>query len=237
MERFTRTISLRCNVLAAAPRVDRQRHLPPSLETIARKTRPVERSELGRSDRRWLVFTSKKGGAEVGYGRKGKGTTIMLMVDGEGTPLSAMTVAANTSEVHAIETLVDDRVAANKPQHLMYDKAADADWLRDALDVRGIALICPHRAGRTKPPLQDGRALRRYKRRYKVERSISWLHNFRRLITRWEYYPELFESFVHLGCLYTMDALNNKLPKLWFMAYAVGESYSSIRRGTCVERY
>jgi len=128
----------------------------------------------------------------------------MLMVDGDGTPLSAFITAASTSEVHAIETLVDDRVAANKPRHLMYDKAADADWLREALDMRGIALICPHRAGRTKPPLQDGRALRRYKRRYKVERSISWLHNFRRLITRWEYYPELFESFVHLGCLYTI---------------------------------
>ena len=128
----------------------------------------------------------------------------MLMVDGEGTPLSAMTVAASTSEVHAIETLVDNCTAANKPQHLMYDKAADADWLREALDARGIALICPHRGNRTKPPLQDGRPLRRYKRRYKVERSISWLHNFRRLITRWEYYPELFESFVHLGCLYTI---------------------------------
>lgn len=184
--------------------MDRQRHLPQSLETIARQTRPVKRTQLGRSDRRRLVFTSKKGGAEVGYGRKGKGTTIMLMVDGEGTPLSAFTTAASTSEVHAIETLVDERVADKTPRHLMYDKAADADWLRDALDVRGVGLICPHRANRTKPSRQDGRPLRRYKRRYKVERSISWLHNCRRLITRWEYYPELFEGFVHLGCLYTI---------------------------------
>jgi transposase len=191
-------------VLAEASGVDRQRHLPQSLETIARKTRPVKRTQLGRSDRRRLVFTGKKGGAEVGYGRKGKGTTIMLMVDGEGTPLSAFTTAASTSEVHAVETLVDERVADKTPRHLMYDKAADADWLRDALDVRGVGLICPHRANRTKPSRQDGRPLRRYKRRYKVERSISWLHNCRRLITRWEYYPELFEGFVHLGCLYTI---------------------------------
>jgi transposase len=128
----------------------------------------------------------------------------MLLVDGEGTPLSAMTVAANVSEVHAVETLVDDRVTRRKPQRLLYDKAADADWLRETLGLRGIELICPHRANRTKPPTQDGRPLRRYKRRYKVERTISWLHNCRRLITRWEYYPELFESFVHLGCLYTI---------------------------------
>ncbi len=128
----------------------------------------------------------------------------MLLVDGEGTPLSAMTVAASTAEVHAVETLVDDRATRRKPPRLMYDKAADADWLRETLGLRGIELICPHRRNRTKPPTQDGRPLRRYKRRYKVERTISWLHNFRRLITRWEFYPELFESFVRLGCLYTI---------------------------------
>jgi transposase len=128
----------------------------------------------------------------------------MLMVDGEGTPFSAFTTTAATSEVNAVETLVDERVSDQKPRHLMYDKAADADWLRDALALRGIELICPHRRNRTAPATQDGRPLRRYKRRYKVERSISWLHNFRRLITRWEYYPELFEGFVHLACLYTV---------------------------------
>jgi hypothetical protein len=71
-------------------------------------------------------------------------------------------------------------------------------------DVRGILLICPHRENRTKESANDGRVLRRYKRRYKVERSLSWLYNFRRLITRWEYYPELFQSFVHLACLLTI---------------------------------
>ena len=128
----------------------------------------------------------------------------MLLVDGEGTPLSVVTTAASTAEVHAVETLVDERATPDTPKRLMYDKAADADWLRDALSLRGIELICPHRRHRTQPPTQDGRPLRRYKRRYKVERTISWLHNYRRLITRWEYYPELFESFVHLACLYTI---------------------------------
>ncbi len=144
------------------------------------------------------------GGAEVGHGRKGQGTTILLMIDGEGTPLSAFTTAANISEVRAIETLVDERVTKKKPKRLMDDKAADADWLRDSLDVRGVALICPHRQNRVKPAAQDGRALRRDRRRFKGERTISWLHNFRRLIVRWEYYPELFESFVHLACLSTI---------------------------------
>ena len=128
----------------------------------------------------------------------------MLMVDRYGTPLSAFTVAANVAEVNAIETLVDVRVPTKKPRRLTYDKAGDADWLREALGARGIELICPHRANRKKPPTQDRRALRRYKRRYRVERSISWLFTLRRLVTRWEYYPELFEGFIHLGCLFTI---------------------------------
>jgi transposase len=39
--------------------------------------------------------------------------------------------------------------------------------------------------------------LRRYRGRWVVERTIRWLHNCRRVITRWEWYPELFEGFVH----------------------------------------
>lgn len=128
----------------------------------------------------------------------------MLMVDGEGLPLSAYTLSANEAEVNAIETLVDERVTRKRSSRLLYDKAADADWLRECIAARGIELITPHRRNRTKPAVQDGRSLRRFKRRYKVERSISWLFNNRRLISRWEYYPELFEGFLHLACLYTV---------------------------------
>ena len=128
----------------------------------------------------------------------------MLMVDGEGTPLSAFTSDAATSEVQSIESLVDERLTHRKPKRLLYDKAADADGLRASLKLRGILLICPHRENRTKASANDGRVLRRYRRRYRVERSLSWLYNFRRLITRWEYYPELFQSFVHLACLLTI---------------------------------
>jgi len=71
---------------------------------------------------------------------------------------------------------------------------------RFRLQLRGILLICPHRGNRTKPSATDGRLLRRYK----VERSLSWLYNCSRLITRWERYSELFQSFVHLACLFTI---------------------------------
>ena len=128
----------------------------------------------------------------------------MLMVDGEGTPLSVFTLSASTAEVHTTETLVDERLTEKKPKRLLYDKAADADWLRESLQQRGIELICPHRQGRKKPPLQDGRSLRRYRKRFKVERTISWLMNLRRLVTRYEYHDHLFQGFVELGCLFTI---------------------------------
>jgi transposase len=43
--------------------------------------------------------------------------------------------------------------------------------------------------------------LRRHRRRWKVERLFAWMHNFRQLVTRWEYHIENFLGFVHLACL------------------------------------
>lgn len=128
----------------------------------------------------------------------------MLMIDGEGIPLSAFITSANHAEVNTIETLVENRVLEKKPKRLLYDRAADADWLRTSLATREIELICPHRRGRQKAATQDGRALRRYVRRFKVERTISWLLNLRRLVVRYEYYDHLFEGFLQLGCLFTI---------------------------------
>jgi len=62
-------------------------------------------------------------------------------------------------------------------------------------------MIAPHRGNRKKPATQDGRPLRRYRRRYKVERLFAWLQNFRRLVVRYEYHQENFLGFVHLGCI------------------------------------
>lgn len=127
----------------------------------------------------------------------------MLMIDGNGTPLSAFTLSANHAEVNALENLVDTRVTKKKPKRILYDKAADADWVRERLDARDRTdLSAPSRS--KKPPTQDGRPLRRYKRRYKVERTISWLFNLRRLVVRYEYHDYLFEGFVQLGCLFTI---------------------------------
>lgn len=87
--------------------------------------------------------------------------------------------------------------------HLLYDKAADSDPLRTRLKDRFVELVCPHRDNRTKRPTQDGRKLRRYHHRWQIERSISWLHRFRRLVVRYERHDDLFLGFLQLACLFT----------------------------------
>jgi len=85
---------------------------------------------------------------------------------------------------------------------LIGDRAYDSDPLdRQLQQQHGIELIAPHKINRRKPSTQDGRKLRRYCRRWKIERLFAWLHNFRRLVTRWEYYEANFLGLVHLGCI------------------------------------
>jgi transposase len=125
----------------------------------------------------------------------------MVLVDGAGLPLAVDIDSASPAEVSLIEPLLDEAVTPYVPGRLVYDRAADSDPLRQRLASRGIELICPHRRGRVRPATQDGRPLRRFRRRWIIERTIGWLQNFRRLVTRYEYYSFLFHSFAKLACM------------------------------------
>lgn len=125
----------------------------------------------------------------------------MLLVDGTGLPLSIDVDSARPGEVTLIEPLLERAVVRRIPKRLIYDRAADSDPLRERLAERGVELICPHRRGRKRPATQDGRPLRRYRKRWIVERTIGWLKAFRRLVTRYEFYAFLFHSFAKLACL------------------------------------
>lgn len=67
------------------------------------------------------------------------------------------------------------------------------------MKARGIDFISPHLSNR-KNTFQDGRKLRRYRRRWIVERSFAWLFNFRRLFVRYERETRLFHAFICLAC-------------------------------------
>jgi transposase len=128
----------------------------------------------------------------------------MLLVDGRGTPLGVDISSASPAEVQLIESLLDKRVLRRRPKRLIYDRAADSDPLRKRLAKRCIELICPHRRGRKRPATQDGRALRRYRRRWKIERSISWLFKYSRLLVRYERHDLILRGLIQLACAFTL---------------------------------
>jgi transposase len=103
--------------------------------------------------------------------------------------------------VTLVAATLDSRFLADLPERLIGDRAYDADPLDAALAELGIEMIAPHRRNRKRPKTQDGRPLRRYKRRWKVERLFAWLGNFRRLIVRYERHALNYLGLVHLGCI------------------------------------
>jgi transposase len=137
----------------------------------------------------------------VGTTRRGKGTKIMAVADRVGLPLAVHVASASPHEVTLAEATVAQRFVAPVPQRLIGDRAYDSDALDARFAAGGVELIAPHKRNRTRPRSQDGRPLRRYHRRWKVERLHAWLQNYRRVLVRYEYHLENYLGFVHLACL------------------------------------
>lgn len=87
-----------------------------------------------------------------------------------------------------------------QPQRLIADRGYDSNAVRALLVKRQIEPIIPRRKNNAVATHQDGRKLRRYKRRWIIERTNSWLQNFRRLVVRYEHSVKNFEALVHMAC-------------------------------------
>ena len=158
----------------------------------------------GRGVRGCNLRERQKGGLAVGPTRRGKGTKIVAIAADNSLPLAVSVQSASPAECRLVEEVLSGSFLDELPARLIGDKAYDSDPLDQKLESEyGIELIAPNRRGR-KRRTQDGRKLRRYRRRWKVERLFAWLHSFRRLVTRWEYHIENFLGFVHLGCLHLL---------------------------------
>ena len=126
----------------------------------------------------------------------------MAVADGFGFPLAVYTESASPHEVKLVAETLLERFTDDAPKRLIGDKAYDSDPLDKQLgEDFGVELISPHKANRKREKTQDGRKLRRYKRRWKIERLFAWLQNFRRIVVRYEYHAENYLGFVQLGCL------------------------------------
>ncbi len=122
----------------------------------------------------------------------------MVVADRNGLPVSICAESATPHEVTlAMSTLVQ-MVVSDAPQNLIGDNAYDSDHLDGELRFYGIELIAPHRRNR-RNSTQDGRRLRRYRRRWKIERLFAWLQNFRRVVVRYERNAENFPGMLQLA--------------------------------------
>jgi transposase len=202
-------VSASLDVLAAAAGLGAAGRLVENLAHVSERverapTIEVERIVSGREFR-----SREKRGCGVGKTKRGKGTKWMVVVDGRGVPLGNYLCSASPAEVRLAETTLGTiRVGRRhhagrprqKPLRVIADKAYDSDPLRKRLRQRGIELICPHKRNRVRPATQDGRALRRYRRRWIVERTNAWLGNFRRLVVRYDRSLTIYGAFFHIAC-------------------------------------
>src|ERR1700747_1433527 len=143
----------------------------------------------------------RAGGGEIGPTKCGKGMKIMAIVDRHGLPLSVSTHAANHHEVRLVQLCFDFYMIEAKPENLVGDRAYDSDPLDDSLRRDGIEMIAPHRSSRVKQPTQDRRRLRRYARRWLIERFFAWIQWRGPLPGRGGVLTQNFPGFRPLACL------------------------------------
>ena len=137
----------------------------------------------------------------MGATKRGKGTKLMAVADRAGLPVAVHTCSASPHEVRLVGETVCDRFTNERPEKMIGDKAYDSDPLDAELRKLDIELIAPHKANRKRAKTQDGRKLRRYRRRWKIERLFAWMQNFRRIVVRYEYHADNYLGFVHLACI------------------------------------
>ena len=205
MGRFTRWGSFRIDLPTSLEGVDRAGAVDRGLVPAGGTDRRVGPDRLGAPDRRRDILPGEKGGECVGVGRKGNGTTALVLMDGNRTPIGVVIAPANEHEVRYIERLLDSVVVdLPKSCRLLYDGAADSDPLRERLARRGVELISPHRKGRVKPPTQDGRKLRRKRHCWRLGRANAWLQNYGRIAVRKDRLGSIFLGWTQLAYLFTI---------------------------------
>jgi len=170
----------------------------------------IEQTAGGRPDRllagggRLVIGTGRFGGAHTGPNptdRRKAGSKHHLLTDANGLPLSVVLTGAHRNDVTQLLVLVEGippiagRVGRPRfrPDRVQGDRGYDAALYRHALRARGITPVLAKRG----TPHGSGLGTTRWV----VERSLSWLHQFRRLRVRWERRADIHEAFMILACI------------------------------------
>jgi transposase len=123
----------------------------------------------------------------------------MAVADRSGLPVAVGIESGQRNEQKLVVGTLKKRFLKELPKRLIGDRAYDSDPLDAELAKMGVEMISPHHPRRRRKT-QDGRPLRRYRRRWKVERLFAWIFRFRRLVTRYEQKAENFLGLLQLAC-------------------------------------
>jgi transposase len=169
-------------------------------------------------DRGCVVGGCEKGGASVGRSLHGRsGSRFHVVVDARGAPFAVRVGPGNENERAHLLPLVDELLARGlRPEQLWADRGYDGWEIREQLTQRGLEPMISrrrkpgqpappgsplvHRGGQRRPKTKDplGRL------RWPIERTNSWLRNWRRVATRWERRPELWLAMIQLAAAITL---------------------------------
>lgn len=197
-------LRLRHDLLATLTRLGKSGHLAENPRDSAGQ------AEKYRPDRLWSLRGGQRhypcswGGEKTGpspVDRRKPGSKHHVLTDGNGIPIVAHTTAANQHDVTELLALVNDVPAikgkVGAPRYrfdeLYADRAYDSDPHRQALQEVGTT---PQIARRH---TEHGSGLGVY--RWVVERTLSWLHQFRRLRIRYERRIDIHQAFLMIACI------------------------------------
>jgi IS5 family transposase len=128
---------------------------------------------------------------------------LEVVADKSGLPLGLALAAANVCEQQLLIPAIDDvPVPIPDGTPVIADKGHDSDGLRDELEAHGLVPVIPHRTNRVRPSRNDGRRLRRYRRRWTIERTNAWLHCYRAVAVRWSHYLFMYAGLVYLSFIH-----------------------------------
>lgn len=137
----------------------------------------------------------------MGQTHGGKTTKRSVITEAHGWPVCGLLFVGNCSDFKTALPTIES--LSTRPEKLAADRGYDAQWLRNILRCWHIQSAIPRK---NSPNGQKRRKLTTsaktvFKNRWKVERGFAWLDGFRRLVTRWEYYPEIYHAFLSVAII------------------------------------
>lgn len=194
----------RYELLATIARLAKGWRMGQNTPSFAQPFAESRQDRLVASSGRQCLVAGRFWGAKTGPNptdRRKKGSKHHLITDANGIPLAFKLTGANRHDVTQLLPLVDaiPPIAGKRgqprrrPNRLYGDRAYDSDPHRQALRQRGITPILARRY------TDSGSGLGVY--RWVVERTLSWLHQCRRLRTRYERRADIHEALTTLGCI------------------------------------